>query len=158
MRCAGGEGGVLPWSGRRAVSRAVRMAQRAGSSGAASSASCTSVERSRDGSALPGSTARRPGRSGGAPGPRRPGRRGGRRAAGSLDGGGGGGGGGDLRERGRDGRFRGLRVDFSLTESFFCKKTKVTRDPGRPLADLTAEASCADGAALAAHLLVRESY
>ena len=64
MRCAGGEGGVLPWSGRRAVSRAVRMAQRAGSSGAASSASCTSVERSRDGSALPGSTARRPGRGG----------------------------------------------------------------------------------------------
>jgi len=64
MRCAGGEGGVLPWSGRRAVSRAVRVAQRAGSSGAASSASCTSVERSRDGSALPGSTARRTGRRG----------------------------------------------------------------------------------------------
>ena len=64
MRCAGGEGGVLPWSGRRAVSRAVRMAQRTGSSGAASSASCTSVERSRDGSALPGSTARRTGRRG----------------------------------------------------------------------------------------------
>ena len=64
MRCAGGEGGVLPWSGRRAVSRAVRVAQRAGSSGAAFSASGTSVERSRDGSALPGSTARRPGRGG----------------------------------------------------------------------------------------------
>ena len=64
-------------------------------------------------------TARRPGRSGGAPGPRRPGRRGGRHAAGSLDGGGGGG--GDLR----------------------------ARDPGRPLADPTAEASRADVATLA---------
>jgi len=49
---------------RRAGSRGVRTAQRAGSSVAASGASGASVERSRDGSALPGSTARRPGRGG----------------------------------------------------------------------------------------------
>ena len=143
VRCAGGEGGVLP-SSRREKSRCGapegREACCPGPAGGRCRAPCgwrsgrgraaprqapparpsrgpgtdrRCRGRRRGGRGAADGTARRPGRSGGAPGPRRPGRRGGRRAAGSLDGGGGGGGGGDLRERGRDGRFRGLRVDFS---------------------------------------------
>ena len=115
VRCAGGEGGVLP-SSRREKSRCGapegREACCPGPAGGRCRAPCG--WRSGRGRAAPRQAPpARPSRGPGTDRRCRGRRRGGRGAAGGTVRRSGRSGGGDLRARGRDGRFRGLRVDFS---------------------------------------------